>query len=382
MAATSLPVARLLQLRVTIAWQEAVALASAADIVSAAEAIPITLEHCHITTAGEVHLSADLPGRRSVEMSPLQLLQALLDGQAAPADLRALVATADDALASFPSEHDGDTRTRFDLQWFVSPDPLADIARLAARGLAVDAAAGAVRITASAPGDNSHPPLVRTRPRVPIERVERTRRPGVTVRVRRPSPRLALGLAAILLAVASGAAAMSGFIGGVGWPLVVSDLAAARHTPAPPVARSGAGAQEPAALEPIATQPAWATVPHAESSAASSLSEALTAEPEEEPPPVAPLDARFYSSDDVDVEPPVALRPQLPPEPKVGGELSGPHIELLIDQRGHVARVRLASPGPTVNDRMLLAAARTWEFRPATRAGHAVPYILRVPARR
>jgi len=330
MAATSLPVARLLQLRVAIAWQEAVALVNAADSASAAEAIPITLEHCYITTAGEVYLTADLPGRRCGELSPLQLLQALLEGQTAPAELRALVATADDALASFPSERDVDARPRLDLRSFASANPLAEIAHLAARGLAADGREALVPRTEPVVHDPSVVSLVRARPRAPLDRVKTRRRPAVTVRVERRSSRVALGLAVILLALASGAAAMGALVGGVAWPLV--SHVASDPTPASP------------------------------------------------PAPTRTRTARAYSSADDDVEPPVPLRQQMPAEPRTGNREQGAsELELVIDEQGLVQRVRLDSAAPSLNDRMIVAAAKAWRFRPATRHGQAVPYVLRVP---
>jgi hypothetical protein len=354
-----------------------VAVVNAADVVSAAEAIPITLEHCHITTAGEVYLSAELPGRRSGEISALQLLQVLLEGQAAPAELRALVATADDALASFPSERDVDARPRCDLRSFVRANPLAEIARLATRGLAADAGAAVEQSPEPPAIDASVRPLVRTRPRAPIERVRSRRRPAVTVRVERPSPRVALGLAAILLAVASGAAAMGALISGVGWPLV--SHAAPDLTPVLPAARPQARTrQDVAAPEPIASEPVSAV------SAFTELS--VTSLPPEAPPEAAvenaPPEPRIYSSEDEEVEPPVLLRPQMPAEPREDGEPGASDLELVIDEHGLVQRARLDAATPSLNDRMIVAAAKAWQFRPATREGHAVPYVLRVPVTR
>ncbi len=372
MAATSLPVARLLQLRVAIAWQEAVALVNAADSASAAEAIPITLEHCYITTAGEVYLTADLPGRRCGELSPLQLLQALLEGQTAPAELRALVATADDALASFPSERDVDARPRLDLRSFASANPLAEIAHLAARGLAADGREALVPRTEPVVHDPSVVSLVRARPRAPLDRVKTRRRPAVTVRVERRSSRVALGLAAILLALASGAAAMGALVGGVGWPLV--SHVASDPTPASPPAPTRTRTPPAApALEPIASESVSALT---ESSATSSPADLPPADPAERTPP----EPRAYSSADDEVEPPVPLRQQMPAEPPTGNREQGAsELQLVIDEQGLVQRVRLDSAAPSLNDRMIVAAAKAWRFRPATRHGQAVPYVLRVP---
>lgn len=211
MAPISLSVAHLLQSRVAITWREAVAVVSAADARSAAEAMPITLEGCCISTEGDVHLSPAGSGQRAV--SSLQLLEALLQGQASTDDLRALVVTVGDGSAALEPVNDPDGRLRVDLRWCLGANPPADVARLAWRGLA-----GYARIAI----DPRHPSLVRGRSRAPVERVRTSRRrQAVTVRVQRISPGAALSMAAILLAVATGAAAT--------WM-----LAAGRSRPAPP----------------------------------------------------------------------------------------------------------------------------------------------------
>jgi protein TonB len=58
-------------------------------------------------------------------------------------------------------------------------------------------------------------------------------------------------------------------------------------------------------------------------------------------------------------------------------------IELTVDPSGRVVRVRL-DPGrpPTLYDRMLVSAAKTWQFKPAMRDGQPVTYVLRVPVTR
>lgn len=245
MAATSLPVARLLELRIAIAWQEAVAVVNAADMLSAAEAIPITLDHCSISTDGTVQLSTDLPSRRGQEVSAPQLLRALLEGQAAPAELHALVVTADDALASFPSERDPQAQPPFDIGWFVSANPLADVARLAARGLAAEATQGAV-VSAEQERPRAEPPLpplTRTRPRVPLHRGATPRRSGVTVRVQRGNRSVLLALGAVVLAIAGGVATLRLAVGaGIAWPVGLGDGAVPVKAAAPS-ATSGAAVQ-------------------------------------------------------------------------------------------------------------------------------------------
>ncbi len=111
------------------------------------------------------------------------------------------------------------------------------------------------------------------------------------------------------------------------------------------------------------------------------------------PPPSRPADAgiapgpalpelRVYSAGDPDVEPPVWRRPQLPSEPKVDSEPSDSFVEVLVNERGEVAQVRLHSTDMSLNDRMILAAVKAWQFRPAMKDGRPVRYRLRMPVTR
>lgn len=94
----------------------------------------------------------------------------------------------------------------------------------------------------------------------------------------------------------------------------------------------------------------------------------------------------LYTAGDAGVTPPVMLRQQLPSplEPTAEVPDDWPFLELVIDERGAVEAVRLraksVAPGQTLyRHRMLLAAAKAWQFEPATRDGVPVRYLLRVP---
>ena len=101
------------------------------------------------------------------------------------------------------------------------------------------------------------------------------------------------------------------------------------------------------------------------------------------PPSRAPL----YSVSDSGVTPPVMRRQQLPSmllEPRTTVPDDWPFLELVIDERGAVEAVRLravtVAPGQTLyRQRMLLAAAKAWQFDPATRDGVPVRFLMRVP---
>jgi len=96
----------------------------------------------------------------------------------------------------------------------------------------------------------------------------------------------------------------------------------------------------------------------------------------------APVSGRLYSVQDEDVEPPVFLRQQLPVDFKPDSEPSASYIEVTVDERGQVAQVRLRSTDASLNDRMIVAAAKAWQFRPAVKDGRPVPYVLTVPVTR
>ena len=59
-------------------------------------------------------------------------------------------------------------------------------------------------------------------------------------------------------------------------------------------------------------------------------------------------------------------------------------LPILIDESGAVERVRLRAktpaPGQTLyRHRMLIAAAKAWQFEPAQLNGQPVRYVMRVP---
>lgn len=80
-------------------------------------------------------------------------------------------------------------------------------------------------------------------------------------------------------------------------------------------------------------------------------------------------------------------RQQLPSnllEPTADVPEDWPFLEIVVDERGAVEAVRLrarsVAPGQTMyRHRMLLAAAKAWQFEPATKDGQPVRYLMRVP---
>ncbi len=53
-------------------------------------------------------------------------------------------------------------------------------------------------------------------------------------------------------------------------------------------------------------------------------------------------------------------------------------LELVVSQTGAVDHVRLISPDNRYHDRMIVAAAKTWRFRPATKDGLPVRSRMRI----
>lgn len=103
------------------------------------------------------------------------------------------------------------------------------------------------------------------------------------------------------------------------------------------------------------------------------------AEAEVVPVSAAPA-PRVYTAADAQIVPPTILKPQLPNQPRWGvrSDEAGA-LDLLISERGSVEHVRLVSPGNRFHDRMLVSAAKTWLFTPATLNGAPVKFRARVP---
>ena len=93
-------------------------------------------------------------------------------------------------------------------------------------------------------------------------------------------------------------------------------------------------------------------------------------------------DSRVYSEHDSGVAPPTMTYPKLPSTPRPDTLPSDAYIEVTVDEQGLVQQVRLRSVEPTVNERMIIAAAKAWQFEPARKDGIPVKYVLRVPVSR
>jgi hypothetical protein len=86
-------------------------------------------------------------------------------------------------------------------------------------------------------------------------------------------------------------------------------------------------------------------------------------------------EARAGGNDEI--VPPRLLDPvRLPSWAQPADRMSTNIIELDIAATGSVRRVRLLSPPARLTDMMILSAAKTWLFEPASSGGRAVPYTM------
>lgn len=90
----------------------------------------------------------------------------------------------------------------------------------------------------------------------------------------------------------------------------------------------------------------------------------------------ASRDTRVYTAADSGVEPPVLLSAEIPEWLIQGFTVRQNSVEILIDDRGEVQRVRMLGAPQRMPDVMLLSRAKEWSFRPATKDGIAVRYRL------
>ena len=312
-----------------------------------------------------------------------QLLEHLLDGLGAPDEMRAVASRhlttppTDGSFEAFLSE----------LSRFERPDRTAILSQLAARAASVDRdvdgsqalaqLASRVRNDEKADSGTATPSASRGR-----------HRSAFTVFA------VVLGIAAVVF-------------------LALAYYVAPAHpdgvTPQPVVARVQAGAAELVASVSRALQPGPAPEPAPQPTAApapprtgrrvrprpvaghppapdrvvSLQSMDPSAVPNESAPPAAispaSADQAVYTSADPDVTPASLLQTHLPSQPPstVAPEDVGT-LELLVTETGRVAHVKLISAPSRFQERMLVAAAKTWRFQPALKDGRPVRYRARV----
>ena len=92
------------------------------------------------------------------------------------------------------------------------------------------------------------------------------------------------------------------------------------------------------------------------------------------PAPTVVVAPRIYASSDLQVVPPTAVKQTLPPFPAQYPTASRGVLELVIDQEGAVETATLRQSVNPRYDPQLLAAARSWQYKPATLDGVPVKY--------
>jgi TonB family protein len=104
------------------------------------------------------------------------------------------------------------------------------------------------------------------------------------------------------------------------------------------------------------------------------------------PPAAAPESSESHARDEAvytaaaeDVEPAVLVRPHLPSRPpsNTPSEEIG-ILDIVVSATGAVEQVRLISTSNRYQDRMIVAAAKAWQFEPATKDGQPVRYRTQI----
>jgi TonB family protein len=107
------------------------------------------------------------------------------------------------------------------------------------------------------------------------------------------------------------------------------------------------------------------------------------------PPPPAPVPApaavpvedptpRVYSPSDGNVVPPVSIRQAVPPFPGRVLAAGTMMVEVIIDEAGAVESANMEGQSTQGYDRLVLGAAKTWQYQPATLNGKPVKYRKRI----
>jgi periplasmic protein TonB len=427
----AIPVARVIELDVPRSWQEVVAVVMEAGEVARQGGSKLSAEGCLISTIGDLRLES-VAGARLLgpEIAVPSMLADLLEGQTAPEALRTLVNSSQDSAQGIDALLAG-------LAYFERPQRRADIAALATRAVAAEADAranselnrlrrttpGRATTTEAAPASSARLQLGKraigtlvaavawflvgvavtgwllSRPGQPESAppesaaqdstAQDSAAPNSAVQGSPPvdgsaaaEPPAPSGVGGILAAAsdALNTAATAG-LRAIGLAAPADDSAKPPGPPPSAAARPSSGrtkagsasattpaavpavptiatpvpvAPTPVELVPVAAEPVGATLP----------------------PPPKPV---FFSDVDGDVEPPVLVYPQLPEPPSSSVAPGQAYFEILVNEGGTVERVRLMAAQARFQDRMLVSAAKAWRFKPATKGGESVRYLLKVP---
>ena len=96
------------------------------------------------------------------------------------------------------------------------------------------------------------------------------------------------------------------------------------------------------------------------------------------PEPVVERVARVYSPGDGDIVPPITIRQAVPPYPGRVLLAGSVVVDVVIDLTGTVESAVIASPPNQTYDRLVLGAAKAWQYEPAKLNGQPVKYRKRI----
>ena len=370
---TSVPLSDVLSRQVALAWTEAVAVIAELCAVVVRDggpdaSIPDPL-HILLTPDGAVTIRSDGPGA-SQGTTPGRLLHALLAPTEPPAPLRLFVSVAIssdryDSVATFGEA----------LGYYEAPG----------RGQLIQAAYRRAVAAPLAPADATPPPVPESTTTTSSDKVARS---GV------PTWAVAAGAAALVSASVA-ALWFSGLIpsssGNAAPPGGDTAVAVAPAKEKAATTRGAAGRnsssdtrqRSSASDSPRSSEANGAPLVRL-TDKANFLLPNTGASPDDAGTPATaspagaePSGEAVYSSASSGVEPPVPISP-LPATGLNPTVESTGTIELLVNEEGNVANVRLVSSPSRMQPMMLLSAAKTWKFRPAVRDGRPVKYRLRV----
>jgi hypothetical protein len=133
----------------------------------------------------------------------------------------------------------------------------------------------------------------------------------------------------------------------------------------------------PASAASVVPAPGASVVPPPKSASAASVGPAPKSASGASVVPAFRPASYVYSAAEPEVMPARLTRTQLPQQPAPGVDTG--YFDIVVDEKGDVEFVKLHSPMHRYQDRMLVAAAKAWKFRPALLNGTPVKYRLQIP---